>query len=304
MERKKEMKVKETNLQGGGVKLSQQVLVGFVLALVVIVVMVINLITSMSLRDTVDVLVFKNAVPAEGLITEDNMDKKTMLKAEYEKEGVLTLSDGTQRRQIILYEDRDRLLGNDAAYASYYIRENTPVYWDALTKETTRSYSYLYEMDGELVKLNFSGSEFGQMIVPGDCVNIRVRYTEDSFELPTENEYTSAQEDGVELDTQVTVQKMLFNNVTILDMLNGNGESIFDKYYKFISLPKAEQTAALQSEDFKAAVQPGQILLCVTEEEADMYMSIQDKGATYMMTLLPRTGSNVILNALSGLATD
>lgn len=298
------MKVKETNLQSGGIKMSQQVLVGFVLALVVIVVMVINLITSMSLRDTVDVLVFKNAVPAEGLVTEDNIDKKTMLKAEYEKEGVITLSDGTQRRQIILYEDRHRILGESAAYAAYYIRENTPVYWDALTKETTREYSYLYEMDGELIKLNFSGAEFGQMIVPGDSVNIRVRYTEENFELPTEEDYAEAEEEGISLNEPVTVQKMLFNNAIILDMLNGAGESIYDKYVKFISLPKAEQTAALHSEEFKAAVSPGQILLCVTEEEADMYMSIQSKGATYMMTLLPRNGSNVILNALSGLSTN
>lgn len=298
------MKVKETNLQSGGIKMSQQVIVGFVLALVVVVVLIINLITSMSLRDTVDVLVFKNAVPAEGLITEDNMEKKTMLKAEYEKEGVITLSDGTQRRQIILYEDKDRLLGSTAAYASYYIRENTPVYWDALTKETTREYSYLYEMDGELIKLSFSGNEFGQMIVPGDCVNIRVRYTEENYELPTESEYMDAQEDGITLNEPVTVQTMLFNNATILDMLNANGESIYDKYAKFIALPKAEQTAALNSEEFKAATAPGQILLCVTEEEADMYMNIKSKGATYMMTLLPRNGSNVILNALSGLSTE
>lgn len=298
------MKVKEQNLQAGGPKMSQQVLVGFVLALVVIVVMVINLFTSMSLRDTVDVLVFKTAIPAEGLVTEDNMEKKTMLKAEYEKEGVITLSDGTQRRQIILYEDRNRLIGSSAAYASYYIRENTPVYWDALTKETTRKNSYLYEMDGELVKLNLSGNEFGQMIVPGDSINIRVRYTESNFELPTEDEYAAAMEDGTELNKEVTVQKLLFNNATILDMLNSSGESIFDKYYRFIALPKAEQTEALASEDFKAAVQPGQILLCVTSEEADMYMNIQNKGATYMMTLLPRTGSNVILNALSGLTTE
>ena len=295
------MKVKESSIQPNKVKFSQQVMVGLVLAAVVVVVMIINLITSMSLRDTVEVLVFKNPVQAEGVITEDNMTSKTMLKAEYEKEGVVTLSDNTQRRQIILWEDRNLILN---AFASYYIRENTPVYWDSLTKEITKSYSYLYEMDGELIKLNLSGNEFGRMIVPGDCVNIRIRYTESNYELPTQEEYADSQEKGIVLNEDVTVQTMLFSNVTILDMLNGNGESIFDKYYKFISLPKDQQAAALADEAFQEAVQPGQILLCVTSEEADMYMNVVNKGATYMMTLLPRTGSNVILNALSGLETE
>ena len=84
-------------------------------------------------------------------------------------------------------------------------------------------------------------------------------------------------------------------------MLNGAGESIFDKYYELLSLPKDKQLEMVQSEEFISAVQPAEILLNVTPEEADRYMSIQANGPTYMMTLLPRTSSNAITEVLNEL---
>ena len=96
---------------------------------------------------------------------------------------------------------------------------------------------------------------------------------------------------------------MLFSEVTILDMLNGSGSSVFDIYYQYIAMTKAEQQAALQDEGFLSSVQPASILLECTSEEVERYMQLQSVGATYQMTLLPRTSSSSITDSLSDIQT-
>jgi hypothetical protein len=224
----------------------------------------------------------------------------TMSLDEYNRQGIVTLSDGTKRKAIVLWEQRSQI---NNTYASYYIRENTPIYWDSIGNETPKQYSYLYNMDGELLKISIDPTTFGQIIVPGDHINVRAAYTEQVYTLPTLEEYTLQQAMGISQQTSVRRQILLFNNVAILDMLNGNGESIFDKYYELLSLPKDKQLELIQNEEFIASVQPADILLNVTPEEADRYMSIQSNGPSYMMTLLPRTSSNAITEVLNELAT-
>lgn len=268
--------------------------------LVVASVIGLNFVSSMALRDTISVVNFISAVPQDGIIKLDNMVETQMSKSEYERQGIVTLSDGTQRRAIVTWDERE-LINN--TYASYYIRQNTPVYWDAIGNETPKQYSYLYNMDGELLKISMDASTFGQMLVPGDHINVRAAYTETVYTLPTEEEFMLQQQTGIAPQTAVKRQILLFNNVAILDILNSNGESIFDKYYELLALPKDQQATVINSEEFIESVQPSEILLNVTPEEADRYMSIQSSGPTYMMTLLPRTSSNAITEVLNELAT-
>lgn len=268
--------------------------------LVVAGVIGLNFASSMALRDTISVVNFISAVPQDGIIKLDNMVETQMSKSEYERQGIVTLSDGTQRRAIVTWDERESI---NNTYASYYIRQNTPVYWDAIGNETPKQYSYLYNMDGELLKISMDASTFGQMLVPGDHINVRAAYTETVYTLPTEEEFMLQQQTGIAPQTAVKRQILLFNNVAILDILNSNGESIFDKYYELLALPKDQQATVINSEEFIESVQPSEILLNVTPEEADRYMSIQSSGPTYMMTLLPRTSSNAITEVLNELAT-
>ena len=92
---------------------------------------------------------------------------------------------------------------------------------------------------------------------------------------------------------------MLFSEVTVLDMLNSSGNSIFDIYYDYISKSKAQQNALLNDEDFLKSVTPKTILLEVTAEEADRFLEMEANNPTYLMTLLPRTGSNSIIDSLA-----
>lgn len=270
------------------------------LFLVVVAVLGINWYTSKELRDTVEVVKLSSSVPQEGLINADLMYKDTMLTQEYEKIGVVTLADGSKKRAIVLWEDKDKIVN---AFASYYIRENTPVYWDMIGKESPKKFSYLYKMDGELLKLNIKADQFGEMLVPGDRINVRAAYTEQVYTLPSQAEFQLQQQTGIQAQTSVRQQILLFNNVAVLDMLNSNGESIFDIYYNLLAKPKNVQQETINSEDFIARVKPTHILLNVTPEEADRYMSIQSNGPQYMLTLLPRTSSNAITELLNELST-
>lgn len=296
------MKVDKTKVKSksSSAKFSKTSKVVLGLILVVAVVLALNIISSFSLRQTVDIVKLKSAVPQDGRITADNLVKDTMIKSEYEKVGIYTMSDGSKKRAIILWEDKDRILN---AYASYYIRQGTPVYWDSLSKETPKQFSYLYKMDGELLKLDIKADQFGEMLVPGDKINVRAAYTEQIYTLPDEQSYLLQQQTGIEPQTSITKQILLFNNTTVLDILNGQGESIYDIYYNLLALPKSKQLEALGSDEFQDKVKPSQILLNVTPEEADNYMSIQSKGPSYMMTLLPRTNGNLITEALNELQT-
>lgn len=276
-------------------------MIGVISALLLVIggILALNFYSSQQLRDTVDVVTLGSAVPQDGLITESNMVKATMSAQEYARRGIVTLSDGTTRRAIVLWEERSAIIDT---YASYYIRQNTPIYWDVVSAQTPKQYSYLYNMDGELLKLAIDGATFGKMLVPGDHINIRASYMEQVFTLPTEEEWLMQQQTGISAQTSVQRQILLFSNVAIVDILNDKGESIFDMYYELLALSRNEQAVMVASEEFIEATQPAEILLCVTPEEADRYMSIQANSPTYMMTLLPRTESNAITEVLNELA--
>jgi hypothetical protein len=178
------------------------------------------------------------------------------------------------------------------------------LFWDSTISDQTRKNSYLYSMSGELLNINMTTtSEFGDMVVPGDTLNIRATYTAKVYTLPSEEEYKLSSDAGTSTKAtdgvEVTKTDLLFSEVTILDMLNGSGNSIFDIYYDYISMSKEQQAAALEDDAFLDSVKPSSILLECTAEEVERYMYLQDLGASYQMTLLPRTSSSQITDSLS-----
>ena len=282
-------------------KIGTQVGVIALMGVTVIIILIINIMSTRQLKDTVEIAVFKSSMQQGALVTDENITKKAMIASEYWNAGKVELATGEQRTNIVLYSDRDRIVNT---FTANYIRAETPLYWDYFTRSAPKSNSYLYEMDGELMKLSVSADVFGTMVMPGDRVNIRCKYTETTYSLPTQEEYEAMTAMGMELQTTETKMVTLFNEVAILDMLNSSGESIFDYYYNFVNLPVNQQQALLADDSFKSATAPSLILLSVTQEEADMYFALQDKSPVYMLTLLPRTESNLITEALDSLQSS
>lgn len=296
------IKVKATNASK-----SRNRIVGVVLALMVIVfVCVLTAISSAENKKTVTVVKLKEdtSISANSLITENMIEAYDMYYKEFKQYGTMQFSDGSTRSTIVRWEDRDLVLGQ--RYAAYYLRQDTVLFWDSTLRDQTRKNSYLYSMSGELLNIQMNTvSDFGDMVVPGDSLNIRATYTAVTYNLPTEEQYKMSEQAGTgyDLGIETTETSMLFSEVQILDMLNSAGQSIFDIYYEYIAATKAEQSMMLQDDGFLQSVQPASILLEVTAEEVEHYMKLQAGGAQYQMTLLPRTTSSSITESLSEIQT-
>jgi hypothetical protein len=264
----------------------------------IVLVCILTTISASETKKTISVVRLKDSVSANAMITDDMIEEYEMYYKEFEQYGVFTFSDGAKKKSIITWEDRDNVVGK--RFAAYYLRGGTVLFWDSLMKEQTKKNSYLYSMDGELLNIQMDTADFGDMVVPGDTLNIRARYTKVSYDLPTEEEYKLAFSNNADIvGVEETVTEMLFSEVTVLDMLNSDGNSIFDIYYDYISKSKAQQSALLKDDTFLSSVKPKTILLEVTAEEADRFMEIGANDAEFLMTLLPRTGSNSIIDSLA-----
>lgn len=281
--------------------------VGIFLALAMIVfVCIMTAISAAENKKTVTVCRIKTdgSISANALISEDMIEAYDMYYKEYENYGTMKFSDGTTRSTIVTWDNRDKVIGK--RYAAYYMRGGTVLFWDSTLSDQTRKNSYLYSMSGELLNIQMDTvDDFGDMVVPGDSLNIRATYVDSLYDLPEEQQYKLSVQNGTSNSqgVEVTKTEMLFSEVQILDMLNSDGSSIFDIYYSYISMTKSQQAEALSDDGFLESVKPDSILLECTSEEVEHYMKLQAKGATYQITLLPRTSTSSITESLSEIQT-
>jgi hypothetical protein len=276
----------------------------FIAAALIVFICIMTAISSAEMKKVVTVVRIKedSSLSANAMITDDMVEAYDMYYKEFQQYGTMKFSDGTTRSTIVRWSDKDNVIGK--RYSAYYQRGGTMLFWDSTISDQTRKNSYLYSMSGELLNINMTTtSEFGDMVVPGDTLNIRATYTAKVYTLPSEEEYKLSSDAGTSTKAtdgvEVTKTDLLFSEVTILDMLNGSGNSIFDIYYDYISMSKEQQAAALEDDAFLDSVKPSSILLECTAEEVERYMYLQDLGASYQMTLLPRTSSSQITDSLS-----
>lgn len=298
------MKVKQEVASSG--KRAKGRLFGVLLSLLIIVAVLIGTyISTIESRKTVSVVRVRedsDGIKAEALITESMIERYEMYYKEFEQYGTAKFADGSTRSAVVLWDDRAGII--NTRYAGYYLRKGTVLFWDETIKEPTKSNSYLYSMEGELLNIQMDASDFGIMVVPGDVINVRATYTDTVYNLPTEEAYQLSLDGGSGVEgVEVQVTEKLFNEVSILDMLNKDQESIFDIYYNYLSLSSAEQAILAKDEDFIKSIEADSILLEVTAEQADAYAKIVEKNPSYLITLLPRTGSNAIIDSLSELQT-
>lgn len=275
---------------------------GILIALGVIVfVCVLTAISSAETKKVITVVRVKedSAIPANSLITESMIEPYDMYYKEFQQYGTMKFSDGTTRSTIIRWSDKDLVVGK--RYAAYYIRPLTVIFWDATLKDQTRKNSYLYSMSGELLNIQMNTTDdFGDMVVPGDSLNIRATYEKTDYDLPSEEVYKISADAGLNItQASYVVNEPMFSEVQVLDMLNSSGNSIFDIYYQYISMTKPEQQAALNDDNFLQSVTPASILIECTAEEVEHYMSVNAKSPTYQITLLPRKSSSSITDSLS-----
>lgn len=294
------------NIKANNASRSKNRLLGIIIAACVIVfICIMTAISSAETKKTITVVRIKSDTPisANSLITDDMLEAYDMYYKEFQQYGTMKFSDGSTRSTIVRWNDKDLVVGK--RYAAYYMRGGTVLFWDSTISDQTRKNSYLYSMSGELLNIQMTTTQdFGDMVVPGDTLNVRATYTAKVYNLPTEQEYKLNNANGASSDgVEITKTDSLFSEVTILDMLNSSGNSIFDIYYQYIAATKTEQQAMLNDDGFLQSVQPASILVECTAEEVEHYMKLQAAGASYQMTLLPRTSSSSITDSLSEIQT-
>ena len=180
------MQVKASN----ATKVRNRVLGIFVALAVIVFVCVMTAISAAENKKTIAVVRIKADAPisANSLITEDKIEAYEMYYKEFEQYGTMQFSDGKKRSVIVRWSDKDLVVGK--RFAAYYLRENTILFWDSTLKDQTRKNSYLYSMSGELLNIDMdTTTDFGDMVVPGDSLNIRAIYNNVVYNLPTEEAY-------------------------------------------------------------------------------------------------------------------
>ena len=233
-------------------------------------------------EETVQVIMLAEDIYKNEVVTEEMLQPYDMIKGEFEKYAT-TNSNGTQRRRILLWDERNLVVGT---FAAYPLHEGTvAMYTDFITSRTDNSDSVLYSFPGKnIVALNVGTNDlkaFKTFLQPGDRVNIKAIYSESES---VEDEY------GTNERVTVYREETVFQDIMIADLLNSQGESILDIYASYNDATVYEQAQLDASETFQASVEPSTLLVALTPEEEMLYYYYQNKDdAEFTMSLPQRT---------------
>ena len=96
---------------------------------------------------------------------------------------------------------------------------------------------------------------------------------------------------------------VMFEKAKVLDLLNGNGTSIYDYYIDLLNLPVAKRNDLLKDEQFLSNVTPKGILLQVEQkDEFDKFNQMCNlPSVNYCLGLYPRHEGDIILDQFKDL---
>ena len=238
-------------------------------------------------KRTVDVVALKSDI-GTGIITTSDITQ-------------LTLSQNDYTKDMILWKDRDKEVINK--YPLMIIRKNTPVYKDMLTSQPKVRYSYLYTMspNQELLTFKYDNSMAGGRIPrPGDHFRIRGSYKlsdqekqsllASGYKNVVPGDFNSLSGNNIIVGDIRT--SIIFNDVLVVDMLNSNGDSIYEIWNRYNNMSKVEQQKLLEDNNFKQSVTPTSLLLIVNSDDVNKYVEFAAaSNAQYTLTLLKRDDS-------------
>lgn len=235
-------------------------------------------------QETVQVCMLAQNVYKNQVITEEMLIPYDMLVGEFEKFSTVD-ENGTTKRRIILYEERNLIVNG---FAAYPLKANTYAeYRDFVKSRVNNSDSVMYSFPGkEVVPLSISGSElqaFKTFLQPGDRLNISAVFSQRE---------TVAEDDGlggISLKaTDVYRSEEVFQDIVIADLLNQKGESILDIYAYYNELTVWQQAQMDQSQSFIDSVEPSILLVALTPEEKDRYYYYLSKSSVEFKASMPQ----------------
>ncbi|MGZ7444062.1 hypothetical protein [Paenibacillus sp. TH7-28] len=237
-------------------------------------------------KDTVEILRVDHdgGIPADQVITEKMIRKYALIRKEYTED-------------MVLAADQESVVGK---YAEYYLRDDGILYKDQLREEKPLKNEWLYQLDEkhEVLTLPYNFLEAGgDILMPGDTVRIRVSY---------EKEESSGSGNPNFGGTSTAIKtEVLFDQITVKDMLNASSHSIYEVYKEVLKLSEDKRQEVMKSQEFMKSIQPRALLLEGSKQQIDNFAKYNGyNGKKYLITILSRKNSDVILDQLPTLQNE
>lgn len=235
-------------------------------------------------EETVQVCMTRQSIYKNQAITESMLMPYDMLKGEFEKFATVN-SNGTKTRRILLWDERDIILGSFAAYPLQ--ANNYCEYRDFIKSRIDNADSVLYSFPGkDIVSFDIGEAElntFKTFIQPGDRVNITAIYTQ-SQTVDQTDEYGNVQK----TEKEVIMIEPAFTDILLADILNSSGDSVLDIYADYNDRTAFQQAQLDANSQFQQSVEPSSLLVALTPEERERYFYYVAKGDCEFKMTLPQ----------------
>lgn len=235
-------------------------------------------------EETISVVMWAEPIYKNEVITESMLEEYQMLKGEFDKYAV-EQSDGTKKRRIVLWDERDKIINTFAAYPLQ--RDTVALINDVAKSRTDNSDSVLYSFPGKNIVTLDAGEDqleaFKTFLQPGDRVNVTAIF---------KVEETVAQDDGFgtieKVNVEIFKEETVFKDVMIADLLNSKGDSILDLYASYNAMTVYQQSQRDASDSWKEETTPDKLLLALTPEEESSYYQYLSKDSVQFKMSLPQ----------------
>lgn len=258
----------------------------YIVVTVIITALLVTWVYSMGRKaeETVQVCMTSQNIYKNQVITESMLQPYDMLKGEFEKFSTVQ-SDGTKKRRILLWDERNMIINTFAAYPLQ--ANNYCEYRSFIKSRVDNSDNVLYSYPGkDIVPLEVGSTElqaFKTFLQPGDRVNITAIYSEQE---------TVVEDDGFGGTTQKQVEtyrsEPMFSDIMVADLINNAGESILDIYADYRDKSVYEQAQLDASQTFKDSVEPKTLLVALTPEEKERYYYFLSKENVEFKMSMPQ----------------
>ena len=245
-------------------------------------------------QDTVKIARLKRAVPANSMITKDDIEGYDLIKKEYDANN------------MILFDNVDKVYDK---YSAYYLRESTILYQDQITDEKPIRNEWLYSLSEgeEVVTISYNYLEAGgDILLPGDTIRIRVSYEADSAPTSEADDEGNPNESYYRRTEKTVKTDILFNAIVVKDMINASGHSVYEVYKEVMRLDEKQRQEVMKSSSFLSNIKPRALLLSGTPEDMERYAYYSSSfgGGSFLITILSRADNIIGLDSLPTLETE
>ena len=233
----------------------------------------------------IDVVMFTRNIQRGELIQPNMIQPYSMLLAEFESYS-FTDAQGQLQRRIVLWDERGGLGGT---FASHTLQGNTIAMFPNFTRSVI---SYvdraMYAFPGRyLVMMGLAPQDvapFSIFLRPGDRLTVHGTYTamiSETVQDPFQGE--------IEVEVPVVRTDLVFGDIAIADMLNGDGESVLNILEHYRNASAGIQMQLRNNPAWVESTRPSHVLVAVTPEElARYYYFLAQSGIVFRIAIPQR----------------